>query len=133
MNKENLKDLFLNWKGLELMHSLKSISKIILIILSIIFVLVSVRVQNYYILATSLIILFLQVMSENSKEYYLKYKELFEKIKNEKQHTEYKDWIDFLEKTKGLNSIYKLILWKCLYKKFKKISKNGTENKIQTN
>ena len=71
-------------------------------------------------MAVSLIVLFLQILSENNKEHYLKYKWLFEKVKSGRNHKTYGDWIDFLEKTKGLNSIYKLILGKFLDKEFKK-------------
>lgn len=116
MKNERLKDLFLNWKGLEFIHSLKSIFKWIIIILSIIFIFVSLRIQNYYVLGVSLILLFLQVLSENNKEYYLKYKELFEKIRDGRKYEAYKEWIQFLEKTKGLNSIYRYII-ELYYKK----------------
>jgi hypothetical protein len=119
MNKERLRDLFLNWKGLEFNHGLKGVSRIILIALSIIFTIVSFTIQNYYFLSISLIILFLQILSENNKEYYLKYKDLFEKVKLGKEHRTDKEWTDFLEKTKGLNSIYKWILNKILDKKFR--------------
>ncbi|HIH39538.1 TPA: hypothetical protein HA219_02340 [Candidatus Woesearchaeota archaeon] len=117
---QELKDLFLNWKGLELNHNIKSILNVVLIILSLMFTLISYKIQDDYLLAVSLIVLFLQILSENNKEHYLKYKWLFEKVKSGRNHKTYGDWIDFLEKTKGLNSIYKLILGKFLDKEFKK-------------
>ena len=107
MTNENLYDLFLNWKGLEFIHSLKSLFKWLIIALSIIFVFISVTIQNYFVLGISLVLLFLQVLSENNKEYYLKYKDLFDKVKTGGRYQTYKEWIEFLEKTKGLNSIYK--------------------------
>jgi hypothetical protein len=123
MTKEKKRDLFLNWKGLEFMHSLKSISKVLMIILSFIFIFISLSIQNYYVLGISLIILFLQILSENNKEYFLKYKEIFEEINDDKSYKKYKEWINFLEKTKGLNSIYKWIIGLFLNRKFEELNK----------
>ena len=81
----------------------------------------------------SLIVLFLQILSENNKEYYLKYKEIFEKIKNGNKNS-HNDWINFLEKTKGLNSIYRMILDLFYKRKFEKIIKNAKpKNKAKAN
>jgi len=107
MNNEELKDLFLNWKGLELIHVTKTIFKWLIIILSIIFIYLSARIHNDFVLGASLILLFLQILSENNKEYYLKYKEIFKKAKNRRGKQDYKEWTIFLEKTKGLNSLEK--------------------------
>ena len=121
MIKEKLKDLFLNWKGLEFIHSFKSVLKPILIVLSIVFIFISLSIQNYYILGASLVLLFLQILSDNNKEYFLKYKEIFEVVKDGKNYSNYKSWINFLEKTKGLNSFYKWGYGFCFNKKFHKV------------
>ena len=118
MRDEKLRDLFLNWKGLEFIHSLKSISKLVITMLSIIFIIISLKIQNYYVLAASLILFFLQILSENNKEYYLKYKEIFENVYKGNRHQTYKSWIDFLEKTRGLTSIYKWFFGLFFNKKF---------------
>ncbi len=121
MNEEKLRDLFLNWKGLELTYSLKSIFKWAIIVLSILFIFISIKIQNYYIMGASLILIFLQVLSENNKEYYLKYKEIFEESIKGKETEEHKNWINFLEKTSGLNSVYKWFFGLIFNKEFKKL------------
>lgn len=100
------KDLFLNWKGLEWISNLKWI----LIILSVIFIVISIKISNVYIAIISLLIIFLQYLSDN-KEYYLKYKEIFEEVNSNHHRIEnYRDWINFLDKTKGLKSFSKKIV-----------------------
>ena len=41
MSDEKLNELYINWKGLEFIHSLKHFSRIILIVLSIVFIIIS--------------------------------------------------------------------------------------------
>ena len=119
MKNPDLKDLYLNWKWLELMHGIKSLLKVVIIILSIIFIYISFQIQNYYVLGASLILIFLQVPSENNKEYYLKYKELFHKVQSGNKIQSYKEWIEFLEKTKGINWVHKAIIGLVYNKRFK--------------
>ncbi|MFW5982929.1 MAG: hypothetical protein ACOCQ4_00360 [bacterium] len=118
MSKEKLKDLYINWKGLEFLHSIKCVLKFVIIILSIIFVFISLKIQSDFILGISLILLFLQILSENNKEYFLKYKAIYEKIQKGNNINAYKDWINFLEKTKGLNSFYKWVFKKIFNRSF---------------
>lgn len=119
MKNQTIKEIYLNWRGLELIHSLKSISKIVLIALSLIFLIISAKINNYYILIASLIILFLQILSENKKEYYLKYKEIFESGTDRKKLKSNMEWLRFLETTSGLNSVQKWIFSIFFEKKFK--------------
>jgi len=119
MKDKKIQEIYLNWKGLEFIHSCKQVSKTILIALSIVFIIISVGIDNQYILAGSLIVLFLQILSENNKEYYLKYKDIYERIKKEGINIDSKEWIDFLEKTKGINSFYKYIFRKMFLRKSK--------------
>jgi len=117
MKNEKLNEVYINWKGLEFIHSCKKILRIILAMISIIFLVISVKINNTYILLGSLTVLFLQFLSENNKESYLKYKEIY--IKSKKGNIQnYKSWIDFLEKTRGLNSFSKKIFGWFYNKKF---------------
>jgi hypothetical protein len=119
MKNKRLWEIYLNWKGLEFIHGLKALIKWSVIVLSLTFTFVSLSVQNYYILGASLIFFFLQILSENKKDYYLKYKKVFEKIKRKKELVNDTEWIDFLESTSGLNSIQKVFFGLFLKKKFK--------------
>jgi len=123
MKDEKLRDLYLNWKGLELVHSLKYLSRIMLITLSIIFIIVSVKINNTYILIASLVVLFLQILSENNKEYYLKYGEIFERLKHKKESKADRELIQFLEKVSGLNSVQKWVFGLYFNRKFKQARK----------
>ena len=123
MRKEDLKDLYLNWKGLEFIHSLKTISKWVIIIFSIIFIFISLKIQNNYVLGLSLIFLFLQILTTNNKEYYIKYREIFHKCEKNRKLSR-KEWIDFLEKTSGLNSVLKWLFALYYNKKFERMMKN---------
>ena len=99
--------------------------------LSIIFIIISLKIQNYYVLGASLTFIFLQLIAENDKDHYLKYKELFEKVKNGKKFSTYKDWICFLEKTKGLNSICRWMVGLHFNREFDKLMKEEKgKNKI---
>lgn len=120
MINQKIKDVYLNWKGLAFIHGLKSIIKWFVIILSLVFTFVSLTIQNYYILGTSLILFFLQILSENKKDYYLKYEKLFEKLKTRKETAIDREWLGFLESTSGLNSIQKWLFELFLNTKFKK-------------
>jgi len=122
MKDKKLYELYLNWKELEFIHSLKYLSKIVLIFLSIAFVIVSVKINNIYFLLASLIVLFLQILSENNQEHYLKYKEIFEKIDGGKKYSTYKEWINFLEKTKGMNSLYRWFFGLYFKKRFNELA-----------
>jgi hypothetical protein len=124
MKNQRLWDVYLNWKGLSFIHGLKSVIKWFVVVLSLVFTFVSLTIQNYYILGASLILFFLQILSENKKDYYLRYKKLFEKIKVSKETTNDTEWIDFLESTVGLNSWQKGFFGLFLKKKFKE-EKNG--------
>ena len=117
MSDERLKDLFLNWKGLEIISNLKGVC----ILLSIIFIFISITISNVYLAFISLIILFLQILSDN-KEYSLKYKEIFEKVKDGKKFEDFKDWIKFLDKTKGLGPFSKWVFNKFYHKELKGIN-----------
>ena len=121
MTEEKLKDLYLNWKGLEFMHSAGKIFNWIIIILSLIFMFISLSVNNYYVFGVSLIFFFLQISSNGKKDYYLKYKEVFEKINSGKKIGPYNEWIKFLENTSGLNSFSKGFFGLFFNSKFKKI------------
>jgi hypothetical protein len=111
MKDDKLYEIYLNWKGLEFIHSCKKYLRVILALISIGFMVISVKINNTYILLFSVIVLFLQILAENNKFYYLKYKEIYEKAKNGKIEN-YKSWISFLENTKGLNSFSKKIFSK---------------------
>lgn len=121
MTNEKIRQVYLNWKGLELIRSIKSIFYVILFVLSVIFLFVSMSTQSYFIFGISLILLFLQ-LSENNKEYSLKYQELFERLKSKDKLTKSdEEWIKFLGKTKGLNSFNLWIVGKLTFnKKFEK-------------
>ena len=123
MTNEQIKDLYINWEGLEFFHSCKYILRIFFAIISTVFVFISVKINNTYLLLGSLIVLFLQILSQNNKEYYLKYKEIYEKSKKGNIKN-YRSWINFLEKTKGLNSFSKKIMeW--LFKNNRRNERNG--------
>lgn len=125
MKNEKIKKIYLNWKGLEFLYSLKCYLKWIIVILSIIFIFISLKIQNYYILGGSLILIFLQLLSESKKDYFLKYESLFEKLKKSKENKSDKEWLDFLENTSALNSIQRWFFNIFLSKKFKKEIEEG--------
>lgn len=117
MRNENLQKVYLNWKGIELFNNLKYIVYILSFILSIIFIFTSSKSsQSFFVFGISIILLFSQFLKEN-KEPAKKYRAIFEKINSGKKISNYKEWIDFLDRTYGLNSLYLWVIGKCGYNK----------------
>jgi len=119
MKNEKIEDLYIKWKGLKFLHSMKFLSYWFVTILSIVFLFISIVIQNYWIFGISIILLFLQ-RQNNPKDLYTKYKSLYDEVKKHKKITKSnREWIDFLDKVDGLNGIHEWF-FKKIYRTLKK-------------
>ena len=120
MKSKDLKEIYLNWKGLGIIYSFKSVVKWSIFVLSVIFIIISLTIQNYYLAMVSLILSFMQILSETKKDPYLKYGEIFERLKHRKETISDKEWISYLENTSGLHPMQKGFFNFFLKNKYKK-------------